>query len=109
MKRFNLFDDAALAVDPDEAAGYGAPFASLRDRIGAEKLAASLVVLGRARRSAPTTTRRSRRSGCSSSRLADGPPPAGEDVVAPATSWASRAARPAPTRSPKPRPSPPAC
>jgi uncharacterized cupin superfamily protein len=47
VKRFNLFDDAALAVDPEEPGGYGAPFARLRDRIGAEKLAASLVVLER--------------------------------------------------------------
>jgi uncharacterized cupin superfamily protein len=45
VKRFNLFDDAALAVDPEEPAGYGARFASLRGRIGAEKLAASLVLL----------------------------------------------------------------
>lgn len=45
MRRFNLFDDAALEVDPEEPAGYGAPFAKLRDRIGAEKLAASLVLL----------------------------------------------------------------
>lgn len=45
MKRFNLFDDAALAVD-DEPPGYGAPYAKLRDNIGAELLAASVVVLG---------------------------------------------------------------
>ena len=46
MKRFNLFDDARLGVDEDEPAGYGAPYAKLREHIGAERLAASLVVLG---------------------------------------------------------------
>jgi uncharacterized cupin superfamily protein len=44
VKVFNLFDDADLVVD-DEPEGYGAPYAKVRDAIGAERLAASLVVL----------------------------------------------------------------
>lgn len=45
MKRVNLFDDAELRVDQDEPPGYRAASTGLRERIGAEKLAASLVVL----------------------------------------------------------------
>jgi uncharacterized cupin superfamily protein len=46
MRRFNLFDDAALGVDDDEPPGYRAPYAKLREAIGAERLAASVVLLG---------------------------------------------------------------
>ncbi len=45
MRRFNLFDDAQLHVDEYEPDGYRAPYAKLRDQLGASKLAASLVVL----------------------------------------------------------------
>jgi uncharacterized cupin superfamily protein len=45
MRRFNLFDDAQLSSDADEPAGYRAPYAKLRDHLGAERLAASVVLL----------------------------------------------------------------
>jgi uncharacterized cupin superfamily protein len=46
VRRFNLLGDDTLHVDDDEPAGYGAPYAKLRDHIDAERLAASLVLLG---------------------------------------------------------------
>jgi uncharacterized cupin superfamily protein len=46
MKRVNLFDDAALGIDEEEPPGYGAPYRKLRDSIGAEVLAGTVVVLG---------------------------------------------------------------
>jgi uncharacterized cupin superfamily protein len=45
MKRVNLFEDAGLQVDTSEPPGYRAAASGLRERIGAEMLAASLVVL----------------------------------------------------------------
>lgn len=45
MRVFNLYEDSTLGIDDDEPDGYGAPYAKLRDDIGAEHLAASLVVL----------------------------------------------------------------
>jgi uncharacterized cupin superfamily protein len=53
MRRFNVFDDTALHVDHDEPPGYRAPYAKLRDRIGAERLAASLVLLEQGRAVCP--------------------------------------------------------
>jgi uncharacterized cupin superfamily protein len=46
VKVINLFD-AALGVDDDEPAGYRAPYAKIRDSIGAERLAASVILLGK--------------------------------------------------------------
>jgi len=45
MKRVNLFDDDQLQVDEDEPPGYRAAYSGLRERIGAERLAATLVLL----------------------------------------------------------------
>ena len=44
MKVFNLFD-ADLAADQDEPAGYGAPYAGVRQAIGATKLGGNVVLL----------------------------------------------------------------
>jgi uncharacterized cupin superfamily protein len=45
VKRVNLFDDALLHADDSEPDGYRAPYVKLRDLVGAEKLAATLVLL----------------------------------------------------------------
>jgi uncharacterized cupin superfamily protein len=45
VKRVNLFDDGLLAPDDTEPEGYRAPYVKLHDRLGAEKLGASLVLL----------------------------------------------------------------
>jgi uncharacterized cupin superfamily protein len=45
VKRFDLFDDALLAVDEDEPAGYGAPYAKPGDAVGAQRLGASVVLM----------------------------------------------------------------
>ena len=45
MRRFN-FHDAELGVDDDEPDGYRAPYARIREVIGAEKLGGTLVLLG---------------------------------------------------------------
>jgi uncharacterized cupin superfamily protein len=47
VRRFNVFDDSRLAPDDDEPPGYRAPYAKVRDHIGAQKLAASVVLLAR--------------------------------------------------------------
>ena len=41
---FNLFD-AQLGIDDDEPDGYRAPYAKVRDQIGARRLAGTVVVL----------------------------------------------------------------
>jgi uncharacterized cupin superfamily protein len=45
MKRFNVFDDTLLHVDHDEPDGYRAPYAKLREHLGATKLGATVVLL----------------------------------------------------------------
>ena len=45
MKRFNVFDDARLAADPEEPEGYRAPYAKVADHLDVAKLAASVVLL----------------------------------------------------------------
>jgi len=45
MRRFNLYDDAALAPDDDDPPVYHAPFAKVSDVLGAEKLGATVLVL----------------------------------------------------------------
>ena len=45
MRVFNLFDDATLAPDEQEPDGYRAPFARVGRELGAERLAASVVLL----------------------------------------------------------------
>ena len=44
MRIFNLYD-AELHVDDDEPAGYGAPYAALREPLGAQRMAATVTVL----------------------------------------------------------------
>lgn len=44
MTTFNLFD-AELSADDDEPDGYRAPYAKVRDQIGAQRLAGSVVLL----------------------------------------------------------------
>ena len=77
VKVFNVFD-GELGIDDDEPDGYRAPYASLRERIGAERLGGTVVLLRTARPCAPTTTSSSRRSGssCSRGRRACAPPAA---------------------------------
>jgi uncharacterized cupin superfamily protein len=45
VKVFNVFD-GELRADEPEPAGYGSPYAKVRDNIGAEKLAGTVAVLG---------------------------------------------------------------